>query len=107
MTFRELILLQTKARKMSLREFADFIGVASSTVIRAVDERNPTRPGLDFMLAFSKHTKIPIDQVITIAYPEFVAEQERLSADAELLAQRIKKLPEEKRRLLEIFLNGL
>lgn len=45
MTFRELLLLQVKSRKMSLREFAEFIGVASSTVVRAVDETNPARPG--------------------------------------------------------------
>lgn len=93
MNFSEFLEAQMKQRDMSARQFAEFIGVAHSTITRAIDPRSPTSPGLDFLLALAKATGTNLGALVELAYPD-VASQTALSAKTLLLAQRIEHLPD-------------
>lgn len=90
---RDFILEEMKRRQMSEREFAKFAGVSHSTVNRAVDERNPAAPGIEFILKLSKATHTNLETLVSIAYPDLVEDvPEDLSS--KLLAKRINELPD-------------
>lgn len=103
--FREYLLDEIKTRNMSASEFARFIGVSPATITRAIDERNPSTPGLDFLLKLSKSMKVSLATLIELAYPEAAAEVQ-ITPSAKALAERIQRLPPNVQETIAAIIKG-
>lgn len=76
-------------RKMSLREYAEFLGVTHPTVSRYVNgEHKEIQWG--FLVALSRATKIDIGYFARLAAPEVAFEN---VPDTHIIAERINQLP--------------
>lgn len=104
--FRGFLIDEMQKRQMSAREFASFVEVAATTITRAIDERNPKAPGLDFILKLSKATRISVLTLIELAYPDVVQET-AISPSAKVLAQRIEQLPDNLQEAVAAILRGV
>lgn len=96
---RNFILSQMKERNMSFREFADFVGISQSTISRMIRANKPTVPTVELLAKLAITTHTDIIELIDLAYPG-IMEKARLSATAQVIAQRIDNLPKEKRDAL-------
>ncbi len=70
-SLREFILDEMQKRRMSGREFAEFVGVANSTIVRATDyQKTPPTPSLEFLEKLSKATRVDICTLVAFVYPD-------------------------------------
>lgn len=90
----EFIVREMKKRGMSEREFADFIGVASSTINGYVSEAKTRHhePSLRFLKQLGEKTGVGMKLLLPLAYPDLARELEtevapRLLALAERLGE--------------------
>lgn len=89
---------EAKRRKLSIRKFADLIGVSHSTLGKHIN--NPdTRPDLELLEKLSDKTGASLETLILIASPKF-ATKSRLSPRVLLIAERLNELGEETQELL-------
>jgi len=102
---RQFLLDQMKQRDMSARQLAEFFDVSPTTVTRAIDGRNPSTPGLDFLLKISQATGISLTALIEMAYPD-ASRGTSLSPQAQILAQQIEALPEDTREVILSIIRG-
>lgn len=105
LTLRDFILDEMHKRDMSGRQFAEFVGVAQSTISRAIDEREPTGPGVELMLKLADATHTDVTTIFALAFPD-VAARTKLSPDAALMAQRIEQLPEHLQEAIRVLIRG-
>lgn len=103
--FKQFLLDEMKRRDMSARAFAEFVGVATSTITRATDEREPAVPGIEFLIKLAQATGVSITALVALAYPE-VTLSTRPSPSAQILAQQIEKLPEAQRQIIAAIIRG-
>lgn len=103
---REFLLNEIRKRDMSVRQFAEFVGVAHSTINRMLDERGDSTPTLDSLLKISDATHTDLYSLLSIAFPD-VVQKNALSADARIIAQRIEQAPEHVRKAIETLLAGI
>lgn len=104
--FRQFLLDEMKRLNIdSANRFAEYVGVTTSTITRATDERNPKKPGLEFLLKLSKATNTSLLALIEMTYPEEVGETS-LSPTAQVLAQRIEKLPDHLKDAIAVIIRG-
>lgn len=103
--FSQFLLDEMKRRDMSARKLAEFFDVSPTTVARAIDTRNPSTPGLDFILKISQATGISVTALIELAYPE-VTKATSLSAEAQIIAQQIENLPHDTREVVVSIIRG-
>jgi hypothetical protein len=89
----------------SAREFAKFVDVSPTTITRAIDEREPTIPGIDFLIKLSMATKVSISDLVEMAYPD-IAMSTRPSASSRVLAQQIEQLPDPVREVVSAIIRG-
>jgi transcriptional regulator with XRE-family HTH domain len=104
-TLRKFIVDEMKRRGMSNRQFAVLIGVSNATINRAVDEKNPTEPTLDFLLKLSKATNVGVFALIGMAYPDLV-DFNQPSPAALVMAQKIEKLPSHLQEAIAAIIRG-
>lgn len=90
--FRDFLKDEMFRREMSARQFAEFVDVAPTTITRAIDEREPTTPGMDFLLKLASATHVELSTLVEMAYPE-MANSTKASPSARILAQQIEELP--------------
>lgn len=64
--FKEFLQDEITRRGMSARQFAEFLDVAPSTVSRCIDEKNPSLPGLDFLLKIARATGVSITSLVHV-----------------------------------------
>lgn len=104
--FSEWLESEVQKSRLSYSEYAKHIGVATTTITRAADKRKPKTPGFDFLYKLAKATGKSFLALVELAYPE-VVEETKLSPSAQLLAQEIETLPEDKRAIFEAMVRGL
>lgn len=89
LTIQKFIIEDMTRRKMSLREYADFLGVTHPTVSRyAHDEHKEVQ--WDFLLKLSRATRTDIGYLARLAAPDVAFEN---VPDTNLIAERINQLP--------------
>lgn len=88
-------------RDMNQIEFAALLDVSPSTVGRML--RGEIKdPSLDFLVKLSNAAKIDICSLIHLIRPDAF----QAGADTGLIAERIKRLPKQQRKLVEMLLSG-
>lgn len=80
---REFIEREMTARDMSTHEFADFVGVSQSTIVRAMSYEDAPEPKLNFLAKLAVATKVDIGVLVSLIKPE----ASKISPDARLLAE--------------------
>lgn len=97
--FQKFLDTEMQKREMSMRQFAEFIDVAATTVTRMMDQAEPKKPGLDVLIKISKATHVSLPALVAMAYPD-VSEATKLSASAQVLAQQIEELPDRTKEIV-------
>lgn len=100
---REFIEREMTARDMSTHEFADFVGVSQSTIVRAMSYEDAPEPKLNFLAKLAVATKVDIGVLVSLIKPE----ASKISPDARLLAERIEQLSPQDREFLDTYILGL
>jgi len=103
MTLREFIESEIKKRDMSLSEFARFIGISPSAVIKYLNEES-RGISIEFMVKLARGTNTNLKTIVAMEYPE---ETEELDPSVILMAERITRLPQDKRQMVESLLLGM
>lgn len=88
---------------MSARQFAEFVGVASTTITRAMDDKNAPTPSLDFLARLARATNTDICTLVALVMPDA---SKQISPEARLLAERISRLSPEKQEIVDAFILG-
>lgn len=92
---------ELKRRDISMRQFADMVGVSHATISRLVaPDTEEVNVSLEFLLKLSKTTGTPLTLLIKMVDPEVPVETGALSASGYLMAQRIESLPDDIRAIV-------
>jgi transcriptional regulator with XRE-family HTH domain len=100
--FQEFLRDEMALRDMSLRQFAELMDVAPSTISKAMRIKDPPEPSIEFLLRLSKVTKTTFLTVLRLAYP--VIDDETVIVDETLYAERLAKLSPETRSMFNAML---
>jgi predicted transcriptional regulator len=90
--------------ELSISEFAKIVGVAQSTMSKALDPANPSAPGHDFMIKLARATQTDIRDLVAMISPDDVLSGS--SSDVISLATRIDKLSADQRQLIDKLISG-
>ena len=93
-------------RKMSARQFADLLSVATSTITTHLHEADQAQPTLDFLRKLAQGTKVPLAVIIAMAYPDVAGEISDISPDILLIATRLHKKDKTIRDIIMRLVNG-
>jgi transcriptional regulator with XRE-family HTH domain len=103
-TLGEFIQREIQKREMSLSEFARFVGVSHQTISKYMDYRGGTGyPEFGFLVKLSLATGTDLGALASLVEPS----ASHITPSARLLAERIEKLSEEKRELIDALILGL
>ena len=96
---------QMKARDMSARQFADFVGTSSTTINNILKPGGyPFVPSVELLIKLSKATHTDFVALILLAFPES-SELIRESPDGRLMADQFERLPDDVRAVVAGILN--
>lgn len=94
-----------KTEEISISEFAKIVGVAQSTMSKALDPTNPSAPGHDFLVRLARATRTDIRDLVAMISPDDVLHGS--SSDTLALAVRLNKLSDDQRELIDKFVAGV
>lgn len=97
----EFIEAEIKRRDMSARQFADMVGVVHSTITKAM-YTDPPEPSLDFLRKLAKATGVNVLDLVALYLPE----ESKIDGQTRIIAERIARLPPDKREFVDTFLWG-
>lgn len=103
MKFNEFIELEMKKRDMSIREFSRFVGLSHSAVSKYLNNPQEKNISIEFMVKVSEGTNTDLTSIVAMVYPE----QTTINPEVQILAERIAKLPPEKRQMVDSLLLGM
>lgn len=89
----DFIVAEMQKRDLSLRKFAELVGVNHSTLSKHINGEIE-KPGLDFLVSLSVATQTNLQTLVAYSYPE-IADRMNVNPDMLLLAQRLDRLPED------------
>jgi len=101
---REFIERQLQERSMSAREFARFVGVASSTISRAMSYDKSSDPSIEFLMKLSRATATDICEIIYLIYPDT---RPNRRPEVTRLADEIATLPPNMQELIDSLIVGM
>lgn len=103
---RDFILSEIRRRDISQAKFAEEIGVSESTLSRVLNMTSETTysPSIGFLYKLSKHTSVPLSNIIQWLYPDVEAS---ITPEIRMLSQRIQSLPPDVRRVVDQMIMGL
>jgi transcriptional regulator with XRE-family HTH domain len=105
-SLREFILEDMKKREMSERQYADFVGVANSTINRATMEtkgsKKPPPPSIDFLAKLAQATRVDICILVAFVYPNLT----NTSAQNSIIGALASQLPADKQDAILAMLRG-
>jgi transcriptional regulator with XRE-family HTH domain len=101
----EFIRDEMNKRKMTARQFAEFLEVAPSTVTTYLRGQE-TEPTLAFLRKLAKQTDTPLATVIAVAFPDVAGEIGDVSPHILLLATRLSNLPESVLNIIKRIIDG-
>lgn len=90
------------ARGMKQEQFAEFMGSSQSTVGRII-RGEIQDPSLDFLVKLSKATHFDICSLVYLIRPDAF----KGPPGIEILAEQIRRLPDQQRQLVEVLLTGM
>jgi len=92
---------EMKKRRMSMREFAYQMGSTHTTLARVIEHG---KPQIDFLIRLSGYTKVSLERLVAISYPDSV---HHTPTDTAMLAERINALPALQRGIILDLINGI
>ena len=103
-TLRQFLQHEMRSRGMSARQFAEFVGVANTTITRAMyDDEEAPMPGLEFLAKLANATGTDLCTLVALIMPEAVRS---VSPEESLLASRISRLPRDQQEIVDSFILG-
>lgn len=104
-TLADWILEEMQSRDMSLRKFAELVGVSHATLDRILrPKRDEDKyPSVQTLIKMSKATNTDLCTLVALISPE----DSHIDAGAQIIAQRISALPPDKQSQVDAFLLGL
>jgi transcriptional regulator with XRE-family HTH domain len=93
---------EIKRRDMSISAFARLCDISKSQMIQVLNGNH--NPGLAFIQKLAKGTNTDINYIVALIFPD---QTHQASPEAQILANRIAKLPPEARKQVEAFVLGL
>lgn len=91
----KFIQAEMQRRELSANQFASIVGVSHTTIGRLIEPGDETQPTLDFLIKLAKATHTDICSLVALVAPEATT----TNAEAQLLAERIARLPADKREI--------
>ncbi len=89
---------------MSVRQFANFIGVSHTTILNVLEMSDSDRPSFEFLVRLAKATNIDIRELAAMAAPDLV--NTTGSASAAVLSARIQRLNDEQKKIIDRLIAG-
>lgn len=100
----DFILDDMRRRDMSERQYAEFVGVANSTISRVVkqeDNSKPT-PSIEFLAKLSKATRVDLCILVAFVYPELT----NTNAQNSIIGALASQLPADKQETILAMVMG-
>jgi transcriptional regulator with XRE-family HTH domain len=103
------ILAEIQKRDMSAREFARFIGASHSSVNRLLNysQDEVHYPSVDFILRLAKATNKDVGEIMKLIDPDVPTDDPELDPQVKIIAERIQRLGERERRMVEKFVQSV
>lgn len=105
MTFAEFLQQEMRRRDLSVRQFAEVIGIDHSTLSKLMRFEKPPTPSTETLIAVSKATGVSLTTLIALAFPDL--KNIEVTANVLMLAERIERLPPDKRDLIDSLIMGM
>ena len=110
-TLGEFIQAEMKMRRMSIRSFAELVGVSHKIIgkfryhgINPIYNKRPVgEPSLDFLAKLAKATSVDLAALVALIHPDVT----NISPGDKILADQINALPPEFKDQVGIFIMGL
>lgn len=93
---------EMKRRDMSVRQFANLMGMSHTTVLKVVDSENPHKPSLEFLIKLADVTKVDIRDLVAMVAPEVAG----VGANVAALSARMGRLSEEQKQIIDRLIAG-
>jgi len=103
MTLAEFIESEIKKRDMSIREFSRMAGLSHSTVSQYLNEPDSRKVSIEFLVKISVATNTDLSSIVAMVYPELTS----IDPESRIMAEQIRKLPQDKRGMLGSLLVGI
>ncbi len=100
----KFILGEMQKRDMTANQFASLVGVSHTTIGRLLEPGDKTLPTLEFLFKLSGATHTDICTLVALIAPDHTT---NVNAEAQVIAERIMRLPPDKREIIDSFLLGL
>lgn len=97
-TLGQFINDQIRSRKISMREFADLVGVSHATISRLVNKADPPMPTLDVLAKLASATNTDPCALFGLIYPDLVI---TLDPESQILASQIGKMPDDAKDVIK------
>lgn len=98
----DFIAAELRQRNMSARQFAEHVGVTHPTITKAMYAQ-PPEPSLDFLEKLALATHVDLCTIVALVKPEAT----RVRPEVQLIAERIARLPADKREIIDGYLRSL
>ena len=89
---------------LSMRKFADVIGVSQPTISRVLDPNDPVFPSVELLIKLAKATHTDIRELVVMVAPDDVIIGH--SGESAWLAARLDKLTAEQRMVIDRLIAG-
>jgi transcriptional regulator with XRE-family HTH domain len=105
-TLGEFIDQEIRKRQMSVREFAEFVGVTHPTILkfREHGKQDVGTPSIEFLIKLAKVTNTSLIALLAMAFPD-AAPLLNVDAATLILSQRIQRLPDHIRQAIDDLLS--
>ena len=93
---------EIRKRQMSVREFAEFVGVTHPTIIKFREHgtRDVGNPSIDFLIKLARKTDTSLVALLALAFPD-AAPLLNIDPATLILSQRIQQLPPHIRQAID------
>lgn len=102
-TLGQFIEQEMRQRDMSVREFAEFVGVSHPTIVKFREhgiQDNAGTPSMEFLVKLARKTNTSLVALLSMAFPDAASLLE-IDPATFILSQRIQRLPENIRQAID------
>jgi transcriptional regulator with XRE-family HTH domain len=108
-TLGEFLREEIEQRNMSIRAFAEFMGVTHVTVLKFIEygeSEDAGYPSMEFLIKLARATHRDIRYIITLIAPDDVVLNGGPDPELLYLSKRINELPPEYRKVIEVIVSA-
>jgi transcriptional regulator with XRE-family HTH domain len=93
---------EIRKRQMSVREFAEFVGVTHPTIMKFREHgtKDVGNPSMEFLIKLAQKTNTNLVALLALAFPD-AAPLLNIDPDTLILSQRIQRLPAHIRQAID------